>query len=180
MAADGVEQFTYKGKTMGYKAWAKESGISEVTLRRRISKGMTMQQAIEAGTERKSWAKTYTFNGITDTLKGWAERVDINEGTLRRRLETKWRNPRDGDKIAWEFERAITEMPRQQWCNELKQTTELQDRTRAKLKEAIKQNNKGKSDSELGILIDTLLDLEGETDDSHAAFMKDLDEKLHT
>ena len=96
---------TYDGKTMGYKEWAQEVGISEVTIRRRVSMGWTPEQVLTTGTERKSWSETLTFDGVTDTYAGWAQRISISECQLRRRLSKKAHVHEDN---VWTLEEALT------------------------------------------------------------------------
>lgn len=162
MSANGVTQFTYQGKTMGYKAWAKESGISEVTLRRRVSAGMTIGEAIEKGTERKSWAEQITCNGVTKTYKEWAEHVGISEKTLRRRLSTKGKAP--GARI-WTIEEALS--------TESKHQNDNCD-ARSKLRETIRNNNKDATETELTQMLDSLLG--NNEEDNDVAFKQQLDE----
>ena len=96
------------GKQEGdYKYWAKVSGLAEVTLRRRIADGMTMEQAIAKGKGRESWAETITYNGVTDTFKGWSERTGIPERTLRVRLSTR-DSARTNSDTVWTVEKALT------------------------------------------------------------------------
>ena len=109
---------TYDGKTLGYKEWAQEVGISEVTIRRRVSMGWTVEQVLTTGVERKSWAETLTFDGITDTYAGWAQRIGISECQLRRRLSQKAHVHEDS---VWTLEKALTTPPKRSSWNE-KQT----------------------------------------------------------
>lgn len=100
---------THDGRTMGYKEWAQETGISEVTIRRRVSMGWTPEQVLTTGTERKSWAETLTFDGITDTYAGWAQRIGISECQLRRRLSKK---AHVHEENVWTLEEALTTPPK--------------------------------------------------------------------
>ena len=131
---------THDGKTMGYKEWAQEVGISEVTIRRRVSMGWTAEQALTTGVERKSWAETITHDGITDTYAGWAARIGISESQLRRRLSSKAHINED---MVWTLEAALTTPPRRSDWNEkqmvLKQH-KLSVKPQQKLKQTLKHN----------------------------------------
>jgi len=100
--------FTVGEQTGDYKYWAKVSGLAEVTLRRRVADGMTMEQAIAKGKDRESWAEQFEYDGITDTFKGWSERTGIPEHTLRVRLSNRNR----ATDSAWTVEAALTTPPK--------------------------------------------------------------------
>jgi len=106
---------TYDGITDDCKGWAKRTGISEVTIRRRISYGWTPEQVLTTSTERKSWAETITFNGVTDTYAGWAKKMNISESALRGRLNKKRRVNEDG---VWSLEAALTTPAKRSSWNE--------------------------------------------------------------
>lgn len=129
---------TYDGKTMGYKEWAQEVGISEVTIRRRVSMGWTPEQVLTTGVKRKSWAETLTFDGITDTYAGWAQRIGISECQLRRRLSQKAHVHEDN---VWTLEKALTTPAKRSVWNETQ--TKLKGEGLGKL-----TNSKPKNDDE--------------------------------
>jgi len=99
----------FNGKELSYKEWAQEVGISEVTIRRRVSMGWTVEQVLTTGVERKSWAETLTFDGITDTYAGWAKKINISECALRRRLSKK---AHVHEENVWTLEEALTTPPK--------------------------------------------------------------------
>lgn len=87
---------TFKGKTQGLIAWAKEYGLKESTLRERLNKYKWSLEKALTTPVKKSFI---TFNGKTQSVKDWAEEVGIHRATLHSRLT----------EYGWSIEKALTE-----------------------------------------------------------------------
>jgi hypothetical protein len=101
--------FTYLGKTLSIRAWAKSTnprcGVSHTTLRRRLESGMSFQQAFTSPSrENLPFKKKYKFEGAWYTA-GELSKLDccvVSHSTLIERLKIK----------KWTVEAALITQPK--------------------------------------------------------------------
>lgn len=87
--------FTYNGKTMVLKEWARELGIKYTTLYQRIYRsGLTFEEAIQID----PFHRLIEFKGEKHTLGEWCKIYNIEYEVVSNRI----------NKHKWTFERAIT------------------------------------------------------------------------
>ena len=91
----------YNGKKQTIKEWGKELGINPSTIQNRISKGMTIEEALTKPIAKKGENRLITYQGKTQSLKRWAEELGISYKVLMDRLYSK--------KNQWSVERAFTQ-----------------------------------------------------------------------
>lgn len=77
---------TLNGRTMTVAAWARELGISQVTIHSRLRRGADEKNAL-APPRPFSPVTTITSGGRAQTLNAWARETGMSPGTIRRRLE---------------------------------------------------------------------------------------------
>lgn len=88
---------TYKGRTQSLTQWAREVGMSHATLSKRLSSGMTIDQALETPFEvskgtlgkqnnERADAARYEHNGQSMTLLAWSRVTGISKSTLKKRV----------------------------------------------------------------------------------------------
>lgn len=90
---------THDGHTATVKQWAAKLGLAPATIKRRMSKGLTFEQAITVQRHtckpigRKPTgrpAQRYTVDGVTLPLSEWAERLGLSVAALHVRLHKGW------------------------------------------------------------------------------------------
>lgn len=95
------KKYPYQGRTQTLDDWAKELGIKPITLRKRISSGWTIEEALgtrviaeksQVGKER-----ILHYRGKAQTLSAWAKKLGVCTQCLKGRLER-----------GWSIERAVT------------------------------------------------------------------------
>ncbi len=75
--------YTYDGKSMNLKEWAKSIGIGYHALHKRIHKyGLSFEEAILKPPRKKA----YAYYGETKTVKEWAEVCGIHKSTLSKQI----------------------------------------------------------------------------------------------
>lgn len=84
----------HDGKTQSIAEWAEELGIPVPTLRGRLRRGWTIEEALKA--DRK-YGSVIEFNGKAMTLTEWAKELGIPRATLNGRLNIR----------KWSVERAL-------------------------------------------------------------------------
>lgn len=84
----------HDGKTQSIAEWAEELGIPVPTLRGRLRRGWTIEEALKA--DRK-YGSVIEFNGKALTLTEWAKELGIPRATLNGRLNIR----------KWSVERAL-------------------------------------------------------------------------
>lgn len=82
------------GKFDTMRGWAKRNGLPIGTVKARIKRGWTKEEAVTTPLQtigaRKKDLKEYTYKGKTMILSEWSRELDIPESTLMRRLERGW------------------------------------------------------------------------------------------
>lgn len=71
---------TYNGETKVLKQWAKKFGISQDTIRRRLSKGIDIEHLFD-----KKAPVSITYNGETKTIVEWAKEKGMEYNTILKR-----------------------------------------------------------------------------------------------
>lgn len=94
-----ASQITYEGTTRTLHAWAAITGISETSLRNRISSGWTVARALttpvgrpaaQPKPQRTSTAKTLTYKSQTRTIAQWSKITGISKIILHMRERSGW------------------------------------------------------------------------------------------
>lgn len=95
-----AKKYPYKGRMLTLTEVSKETGINGDTLRGRVERGCTLEQAVDRGAPlpRDTSAKEYLFRGVMMTIKQLSEIGDVHPYTIRKRIE-----------LGWSAERAATE-----------------------------------------------------------------------
>jgi hypothetical protein len=78
--------YTSRGKTQTIAAWARELGLLEVTLRKRLKSGIPPSRALVAGHLRSPREIQLEYRGKRQSLAAWARAVGITPSGLRWRL----------------------------------------------------------------------------------------------
>lgn len=91
----------YDGRKQTIREWGKELEINPSTIQNRISKGMTIEEALTKPIAKKGENRLITYQGKTQSLKMWAEELGISHKVLQDRLYSK--------KNQWSVERAFTQ-----------------------------------------------------------------------
>jgi len=77
---------THNNKTMVLKDWAKELNIEYTTLRKRLLKGLSFEEAISKDPyNRQIW-----YNGKSQTMKEWSDELKIPKEVLYDRKHKGW------------------------------------------------------------------------------------------
>lgn len=88
------KKYSYQGRTQTLDGWAKELGIKPITLRKRISSGWTIEEALgtrviaeksQVGKER-----ILHYRGKAQTLSAWAKELGMRKSCLESRLRSGW------------------------------------------------------------------------------------------
>ncbi|WP_161992730.1 hypothetical protein [Aureimonas leprariae] len=87
------------GRWQSTQAWADEFGVKLSTLRMRMGRGLTLEEALQfrrnetsdrpttQRPERRPYGRRYDFNGCSLSITGWAAKVGIPARTIRGRLD---------------------------------------------------------------------------------------------
>lgn len=67
-------------------AWARQYGINQSTLSRRLKRGMNIREALTAPPTRPGRAYLVVIDGVQKSLAAWARHYGIKQPTLLRRL----------------------------------------------------------------------------------------------
>lgn len=82
-----VNKLTYKGETHSLRQWGKITKLSVNTIKDRLDKGYTIEQALEKKGLQKKYIK---YKGQTKTIAEWARELNIKRVTIESRLRTGW------------------------------------------------------------------------------------------
>lgn len=82
---ENARRWTYQGRTQLLTDWAKELGISYITLKKRIDQGLSDEEIAKKPTYNNE--KISAFGRLQSTKK-WSEETGIDETTLRQRLSS--------------------------------------------------------------------------------------------
>lgn len=77
--------YTVNGMTRSLSYWADQAGIQQPTLRRRIKRGVTMEQALAVTLGERTRA-VHTIDGTSKTLHEWADHAGIKYNALIARI----------------------------------------------------------------------------------------------
>ena len=80
----------YNGKTLTIAELAEKTDIKYETLRRRIRRGWSIEQALNEPTRKTHIPKLITYKGKTKRLYEWAEELNIPYKTLHARIARGW------------------------------------------------------------------------------------------
>lgn len=78
--------YTYDGKTMILKDWARYLGLSYSMLHKRIKKGVPFEQAIKPD----CYGRLVEINGEKKTVSEWCEFYNLNKGDVFSRINRGW------------------------------------------------------------------------------------------
>lgn len=78
--------YTYDGKTMILKDWARYFGINYSTLHKRIKKGVPFEQAINSD----CYNRLVEINGEKKTVSEWCDFYNLNKGDVFSRIHRGW------------------------------------------------------------------------------------------
>ena len=78
---------TAHGQTLPITEWAKRTGLGRVTIYKRLSRGMSPDDAVSQPLQRR---RTLTANGETLTVPEWAERLGTTQSIIRQRIRAGW------------------------------------------------------------------------------------------
>lgn len=82
---NAVSLYEWNGVSKSLREWSEQYGIKYDTLRGRIRKGMSIEEAITESIDRNRYE---TYNGITKSISEWAEQYGLNRSTLDCRLNS--------------------------------------------------------------------------------------------
>lgn len=85
-----AKRYEAHGESKTLVQWAQQVGIHPDTIRQRLKRGFTVEQAIDPNGRAFSTAKTHTLNGKDHTIDEWAEIKGINRRTIDSRLRMGW------------------------------------------------------------------------------------------
>ena len=80
---------TFQGRTQGMSEWAREIGVSRITLRERL-KRMSVERALTMEFRGERAPQKLTMNGVTRTRQEWAEALGGSIVGLQWRLSNGW------------------------------------------------------------------------------------------
>ena len=87
-------KYSYQGRSQTLDDWAKELGIKPITLRKRISSGWTIEEALGTRviTEKSQVGKERIlhFGGKAQTVRAWAKELGVSKTCLEGRLKAHW------------------------------------------------------------------------------------------
>lgn len=78
--------YSYDGKTMILKDWARYLGIGYSTLHKRIKKGVPFEQAIKPD----CYDRLVEINGEKKTVSEWCDFYNLNKGDVFSRIHRGW------------------------------------------------------------------------------------------
>lgn len=78
-----AQLITAHGRTLSVRGWSREMGLAESTIRNRLRRGMTGEDAVRPSASAPT---TLTVGGVTKTLPEWARERDIPYATLAYRV----------------------------------------------------------------------------------------------
>lgn len=78
--------YSYDGKTMVLKDWARYLGIGYSTLHKRIKKGVPFEQAIMTD----CYGRMVEINGEKKTVSEWCDFYNLNKGDVFSRIHRGW------------------------------------------------------------------------------------------
>lgn len=103
-----AKRFTYAGQSKTLRQWSDDCGVNFYTLRNRIRKGWTIEEALTTSTRKKKPKPTraserkkrelYEHNGERLTLAEWSERTGIPRNTIYIRIKRR----------RWTVDKALT------------------------------------------------------------------------
>jgi len=100
-----LEKLTFKGITQTVEQWASDLGVTSGTIRKRISSGLSVQDALSTAgrlpspkTVRKNQTlqrhrsnrSMLSCNGRTQSVAEWSKETGISDALIRRRLKLGW------------------------------------------------------------------------------------------
>lgn len=77
--------YEWNGVEKTLKEWSEQYDMNYGTLRARVKRGMTIEEAIKTSTDPNRYE---TYEGITKTITEWAEQYGLNRDTLDYRLRS--------------------------------------------------------------------------------------------
>ncbi|MBQ1790821.1 MAG: hypothetical protein II008_11615 [Oscillospiraceae bacterium] len=77
---------TYKGKTQCLAAWGREIGIDEITIARRLDKGLPVQDVLSPKKRTKPCRIMLTYKGRTQSVIDWAKETGLSGKLIYKRL----------------------------------------------------------------------------------------------
>jgi len=77
---------TYKGKTQCLAAWGREIGIDEITIARRLDKGLPVQDVLSPKKRTKPCRIMLTYKGKTQTVIDLAKETGLSEKLIYKRI----------------------------------------------------------------------------------------------
>jgi hypothetical protein len=83
-----TRKITHNGRTQCLMHWARELGISNTTLARRLERGMPLDMALS--NESYLPSKTLTLNGRTQSVPEWSAELGVKQNTLWGRIVNGW------------------------------------------------------------------------------------------
>lgn len=90
-----ITVLTRQGRTQTLRAWAAEAGVHPETLRKRLARGLPLDEALSPTS--RVLTHDLTHGGRTMTSAAWARAVGLSVDCVRSRL-----------RLGWSVERALT------------------------------------------------------------------------